>query len=250
MSTADYPAGSAVSVGPSVSVSQAAAVPAGPQPPRGPRKPTAVIADDHAMMRFGVRMALIRGGFDVVGEAGDCDGAVSAAQRTQPDVCLLDVRMPGSGITAASEIAELSPRTSIVMLTVSDSTDDVLASLRAGAVGYLPKDTSPERLPAALCGVLKGEAALPRALVGVVLHRFRDYTEAVADPVRVGEVELTTRESEILRMLRSGMRTGEISDVLSLSPITVRRHISAGMAKLGVADRTAAIAAIESSTAV
>ena len=79
------------------------------------------------------------------------------------------------------------------MLTVSDSTDDVLAALRAGAVGYLPKDTSPDRLPAALCGVLKGEAALPRTLVGVVLHKFRDYTAAAADPVRVGEVELTTQ---------------------------------------------------------
>ncbi len=221
----------------SVSVSAAAA-------------PTVVIADDHAVMRFGVRMALMRGGFDVVGEVADGPAAVRAAQREQPDVCLLDVRMPGGGgIEAASRIRELSPSTSIVMLTVSESTEDVLAALRAGAVGYLPKDTSPDRLPAALCGVLKGEAALPRTLVGVVLHRFRDYTEAVADPVRVGAVELTSRESEILRMLRSGMRTGEIGDVLSLSPITVRRHISAGMAKLGVADRGAAIAAIESSTA-
>ena len=212
--------------------------------------PTVVIADDHAVMRFGVRMALMRGGFDVVGEVADGPAAVRVAQREQPDVCLLDVRMPGGdGIAAASRIRELSPSTSIVMLTVSESTEDVLAALRAGAVGYLPKDTSPDRLPAALCGVLKGEAALPRTLVGVVLHRFRDYTEAVADPVRVGAVQLTSRESEILRMLRSGMRTGEIGDVLSLSPITVRRHISAGMAKLGVADRGAAIAAIESSTA-
>jgi len=128
---------------------------------------------------------------------------------------------------------------------VSTSTDDVLASLRAGAVGYLPKDTSPERLPAALCGVLKGEAALPRTLVGMVLNEFRDYTEAVADPVRVGEVQLTARESEILRMLRSGLTTAEVGDILSLSPVTVRRHVSAGVAKLGVADRQAAIRAIE-----
>jgi DNA-binding NarL/FixJ family response regulator len=93
--------------------------------------------------------------------------------------------------------------------------------------------------------VLKGEAALPRTLVGVVLHRFRDYTEAVADPVRVGEIELTARESEILRMLRSGLKTAEIGEILSLSPVTVRRHISAGVAKLGVADREAAMQAIE-----
>ncbi len=150
--------------------------------------PTVVIADDHPVIRLGVRMALMRGGFAVVAEAADADGAVSAVLRERPDVCLLDVNMPGGGIAAASKVAEKSPATSIVMLTVSDSAEDVLAALRAGAIGYLPKDTRPDRLPAALCGVLKGEAALPRALVGVVLHRFRDYTSAVADPIRVGEV--------------------------------------------------------------
>lgn len=206
--------------------------------------PTVVIADDHPATRLGVRMALMRGGFDVVAEVADADGAVGAVLRERPDVCLLDVAMPGGGIEAARQVTEQAPSTSVVMLTVSNSTDDVLAALRAGAVGYLPKDTSPDRLPAALCGVLKGEAALPRALVGVVLHRFRDYTAAVADPVRVGEVELTARESEILRMLRSGLRTAEIGDILSLSPVTVRRHISAGVSKLGVADRHAAIQAI------
>ncbi len=206
--------------------------------------PSIVIADDHPAIRLGVRMALMRGGFRVVAEAADRDGAVSAVLRERPDVCLLDVRMPGGGIEAAQRLAHDASSTSVVMLTVSDSTDDVLAALRAGAVGYLPKDTHPDRLPAALCGVLKGEAALPRALVGLVLHRFRDYTAAAADPVRVGEVELTARESEILRMLRSGLTTAEIGEILSLSPITVRRHISAGVAKLGVADRSAAIRAI------
>lgn len=207
--------------------------------------PSIVIADDHPAIRLGVRMALMRGGFKVVAEAADSDGAVSAVLRERPDVCLLDVRMPGGGIEAAQRLSQEAPSTSVVMLTVSSRTDDVLAALRAGAVGYLPKDTHPDRLPAALCGVLKGEAALPRALVGLVLNEFRDYTAAAADPVRVGEVELTSRESEILRMLRSGLTTAEIGDILSLSPITVRRHISAGVAKLGVADRSAAIRAIE-----
>jgi DNA-binding NarL/FixJ family response regulator len=206
--------------------------------------PSVAIADDHPAIRLGVRMALMRGGFDVVAEVADAAGAVNAVLRERPDVCLLDIRMPGGGIEAAKKIHEASTGTSVVMLTVSESTDDVLAALRAGAVGYLPKDMSPDRLPAALCGVLRGEAALPRTLVGVVLHRFRDYTEAVEHPVRVHGVELTARESEILRMLRSGMKTAEIGEILSLSPITVRRHISAGVAKLGVADRDAAVRAI------
>jgi DNA-binding NarL/FixJ family response regulator len=209
-------------------------------------EPTVVIADDHQVIRLGVRMALMRGGFHVVAEAADREGAVSAVLRERPDVCLLDIRMPGGGIETARRLAEAAPSTSVVMLTVSNDTEDVLASLRAGAVGYLPKDTSPDRLPAALCGVLKGEAALPRALVGRVLQEFRAFTAgAVANPVRVGEVQLTPRESEILRMLGSGLTTVEVADMLSLSPITVRRHISAGVAKLGVADRDAAIRAIE-----
>jgi DNA-binding NarL/FixJ family response regulator len=206
--------------------------------------PTVVVADDHQITRLGVRMALVSGGFDVVGEAADRDGAVSGVLAKRPDVCLLDIYMPGSGLAAAKTIAAEAPETSIVMLTVSDSTEDVLAALRAGAVGYLPKDTRPDRLAAALCGVLKGEAALPRALVGRVLSEFRGLTAAADDPLRVGEIELTSRESEILRLLRAGRTTIEIGKLLGLSPITVRRHISTGVAKLGVADRDAAMRAI------
>jgi two-component system, NarL family, nitrate/nitrite response regulator NarL len=209
-------------------------------------EPTIVIADDHQVTRLGVRMALMRGGFQVVGEAADCDGAVSAVVRERPDVCLLDVDMPGGGIETARRVAASAPATSVVMLTVSTNTEDLLAALRAGAVGYLPRNTSPDRLPAALCGVLKGEAALPRTLVGRVLQEFRAFTAAgVASPVRVGTVQLTPRESEILRMLGSGLTTIEVADLLSLSPVTVRRHISACVTKLGVAGRDEAIRAIE-----
>jgi DNA-binding NarL/FixJ family response regulator len=209
-------------------------------------EPTIVIADDHQVTRLGVRMALMRGGFQVVGEAADHDGAVSAVVRERPDVCLLDVDMPGGGIETARRVAEAAPATSVVMLTISTNTEDLLEALRAGAVGYLPKNTSPDRLPAALCGVLKGEAALPRTLVGRVLQEFRAFTATgAASPLRVGTVQLTPRESEILRMLGSGLTTLEVAELLSLSPVTIRRHISAGVAKLGVADRDAAIRAIE-----
>ena len=129
------------------------------------------------------------------------------------------------------------------MLSASDQIDDVLASLRAGAVGYLPKDTRPDRLPNALRGVLKGEAALPRTLVWTVLQELRDFTAPV-EPIRVGTIELTARESEVLRLLSSGLSTAEVGVRLSLSPVTVRRHISAGIAKLGVADRQEAMRAV------
>jgi len=206
--------------------------------------PRVVIADDHQAIRLGVRMSLMRGGFDVVAEAVDRDSAIAAAREEQPDVCLLDIRMPGGGIEAAAAIAEASPATAVVMLTVSNATEDVLAALRAGAVGYLPKDLRPDSLPAALCGVLRGEAALPRALVGRVLAQLRDSSAASSSAIRVGNVKLTPRESEILRMLSSGMTTTEVGKLLSLSPITVRRHVSASVAKLGVADREEAFQAI------
>lgn len=206
---------------------------------------TAVIADDHPAIRLGVRMALTRGGFQVLAEAASCDRAVEAVVRERPDVCLLDIYMPGGGIEAAREISTAVPATAIVMLTVSASTDDVMAALRAGAVGYLPKDTNPDRLPVALCGVLRGEAALPRALIGRMLPELRTLTAAASEPVCVGGVQLTRRESEILRMLHTGLSTVAIGERLSLSPITVRRHISAAVAKLGVADRSAAMKAIQ-----
>jgi DNA-binding NarL/FixJ family response regulator len=206
--------------------------------------PTVVIADDHPVIRLGVRMALMRGGFDVLAEAADRDGAVEAVLRERPNVCLLDISMPGGGIEAAEILTQAAPGTAVVMLTVSGSPEDLLRALRAGAKGYLPKDTSPDRLPAALRGVLKGEAALPRTLVGRVLHQFRDLPTLAATPVRVGGVQLTARESEILRLLNSGLSTMAISQRLSLSPITVRRHISTGVAKLGASGRDDALRAI------
>jgi DNA-binding NarL/FixJ family response regulator len=206
--------------------------------------PTVVIADDHPPIRLGVRMALMRSGFRVLAEAADGDGAVEAVLRERPDLCLLDVRMPGGGIEAAGRLASLAPATAVVMLTVSASAEDLLASLRAGARGYLPKDMSPDRLPAALHGVLKGEAALPRTFVGRMLHEMRGLPAPGPTPVRVGDVELTTRESEILRMLRSGLSTVEIGERLALSPVTVRRHISTGAAKLGADGRDDALRAI------
>lgn len=202
---------------------------------------TVVLADDHPTIRLGVRMALLADGLRVLAEASDCDGAVKAVLRERPDVCLLDVFMPGGGIQAAAAIAALAPQTSIVMLTVSQDTEHLLGALHAGAVGYLPKDMPPDRLPAALRGVLAGEAALPRALVGPVLGKLRELPGGTDGARQMAGLGLTEREDEIMRLLRSGLRTVDIGRTLSLSPVTVRRHISAAVAKLGVADRSEAI---------
>jgi DNA-binding NarL/FixJ family response regulator len=138
------------------------------------KTPRVLIADDHAMAREGIRLVLERGGFEICAEVGDGPSAVEAAERERPDVCLLDVRMPGSGIRAAEEIARRVPESAIVMLTVSRRDSDLFDALRAGASGYLLKDTHPNRLPLALQGVLDGEAALPRDLVALLIDEFRE----------------------------------------------------------------------------
>jgi len=203
--------------------------------------PTVVIADDHPIILVGVRRSLEKDGFVVVGEAADRQSAVREVCRYRPDVALLDVYMPGGGVEAAAAIAEEVPSTAVVMLTVSDEMTHVLGALRAGAAGYLLKDSNPDRLGAALCGVLRGETALPRRLHRRVLDEFRSLTATVGPGVEVGGVELTSREWEILSMLRANRTTTQIADALSLSPVTVRRHVSSAMAKLGVANRHEAV---------
>ena len=203
---------------------------------------TVVLADDHAAVRAGIRLALSGEGFDVVAEAADGPGAVEAAERERPDIALLDVNMPGSGIKAAEQIAASLPETIVVMLTVSRDDDDLFSALRAGAAGYLLKDTDPNRLPFALRGVLEGEAALPRGLTARLIEEFRTRGKRRRLPLmRQRGVELTEREWEVLDFLHEGLSTAEIADKLSISPVTVRRHVSEILRKLRVKTREEAV---------
>jgi DNA-binding NarL/FixJ family response regulator len=203
-----------------------------------------VIADDHQLTRVGVRLALERGGFAVCAEADDAASAVEAAEREQPDICLLDIQMPGSGIHAAEEIARKVPDAAVVMLTVSRSDRDLFDALRVGASGYLLKDMDPERLPLALHGVLEGEAALPRHLVALVIEEFRERGRRRPLLKKRGVV-LTDREWEVLELMSQGLTTFEIADRLFIEPVTVRTHVSAILKKLHVSSRKEALQLIE-----
>lgn len=201
-----------------------------------------VIADDHPPTRDGVRVALEQQSCDVVAEAATAAEAVAAAREHRPDVCLLDVNMPGSGIAAAAEISHSLPGVAIVMLTASRDDEDLFAALRAGASGYLLKDTDPARLALALRGVLAGEAALPRWLVLKVVDQFRATPRRrIALPNRSPAVRLTEREAQVLDLMADGLSTEEIAGRLFLAQVTVRTHISAVLKKLRVPDRKAAI---------
>ena len=171
-------------------------------------------------------------------EVATAADSVAAAERERPDVCLLDVHMPGNGIAAAAQIAARLPETAIVMLTVSDSDEDLFAALRAGAQGYLLKDMDPARLALALEGVLVGEAALPRPLVARVLDEFRARRRRrrLLLPGGRGST-LTDREWETLELLAAGLSTAQVAERLLVAPVTVRRHAASIAKKLDVSDR-------------
>jgi DNA-binding NarL/FixJ family response regulator len=199
-----------------------------------------VMADDHARMRTRIRQALEAGGCDVVGEGASAAEAVALAAEHAPDVALLDIHMPGNGIAAAREIARTLPATAVVMLTASAEDDDLFDSLRAGASGYLLKDTDPDVLVDALRGVLEGEAAMSRRLVGRIMEEFRSpATPRFARRSRAA-ARLSAREWEVMELLGEGLTTDEVARRLFLSPTTVRVHVSGVLRKLRVKDRESA----------
>jgi DNA-binding NarL/FixJ family response regulator len=201
-----------------------------------------LIADDHAPTRAGVRVALEGHGFVVCAEAADAPTAVEAALRERPDVCLLDIRMPGGGVAAAAAISSQLPEAAIVMLTVSQDEADLFDALRVGAAGYLLKDTDPRRLPTLLSNVIAGEGVLSPMLVARLIEEFRERGRRRRLPL-VGSrgIELTSREWEVLDLLRQGVSTKQIAQRLFVTEVTVRTHISAILHKLGVPNRRAAL---------
>jgi DNA-binding NarL/FixJ family response regulator len=200
-----------------------------------------VIADDHARMRGKVREALESGGCVVCGEGATSAEAVALSLEHVPDVALLDVHMPGSGIAAAYEITRALPDTAVVMLTQSAEDDDLFDSLRAGASGYLLKETDPARLTPALRGVLSGEATIPRRLVARILGEFQapDSGRFLRRSPPAGK--LSDREWEVMKLLSEGLSTQAVAQRLFLSPTTVRVHVSTVLRKLRVKDRDSAL---------
>ena len=207
--------------------------------------PRVVLADEHPTLRASVRGLLERDGFDVCGEAGSAEAAVERALEERPDVCLLEVLLPGGGIWATARIAEKLPHTAIVMLTASRDREHLFDAVRAGAAGYLLKDMNPTRIPHALRGVLEGEAAIPRALVATLVTEFQSQGRRRMLVGRRGRADLTRREWEVLELMRAGLSTREMAGRLFLAPVTVRRHVSSLLDKLGVEDRAAAVALLE-----
>lgn len=206
-----------------------------------------LVADDQVPARAGIRRAIEPHGLRVVAEAANAEDALQMSLALRPDVCILNVELPGGGIEAARAIKQSLPETKIVMMTGSARDEDLFEALRAGADGYLTMSTPVGRLAYAITGVMRGEAALPRAMTGRLVREFRDRgaRRRVTLPSAQAEVEFTAREFEVLQRLRKHERTAEIAVHLGISQVTVRRHVASLLGKLGAPNRRRAIEIIE-----
>lgn len=197
-----------------------------------------LLVDDHAVVRDGLAAVFDRlPDVEVVGQATDGAEAVKQAQQRRPDVVLMDVRMPGmDGVEATRRIARLVPETRVLVLTMYDDDATVFAAMRAGARGYLLKDAGHDEILTALNAVVSGQAIFGPGVAARLLTLFSG--PRAGAPVFP---QLTAREREILDLLAAGTRTAGIAAALFISPKTVSNQLTAIFAKLGVADRTAAV---------
>jgi len=196
-----------------------------------------LIADDHEVVRDGLRLILeTEEDFEVVGEAGDGAVAVQLAEQLQPDVILMDLRMPGmDGLQAIEKIHSSWPKIAVVILTTYNEDDLMIRGLRAGARGYLLKDTNRQTLFNSLRAAARGEALFLPEVIARVLNQ-------PSVEKRSGSSVLTERELEVLRAASRGERSKEIALHLSISERTVKAHLDSVYNKLGVDSRAAAVA--------
>ena len=200
-----------------------------------------MLVDDHALIRAAVRHALEGPDVTVVEEAGTLPEALERAERSRPDVILVDVDLGGmDGIQLVRELAPRLPNTTFVMLSVSASESDLLDAIMAGASGYLTKDVSPEALLRAVRSARRGELAMPRAMAGRLVERL---ASAARDRGGLDAPELlglSAREREVLQLLANGHTDREIAVALTISPRTAETHVAAILRKLEVRNRSEA----------
>ncbi|WP_097915949.1 MULTISPECIES: response regulator [unclassified Streptomyces] len=197
-----------------------------------------VVVDDHPVVRDGLRgMFAAAPGFEVLGEASNGVDALTAVERLDPDVVLMDLRMPGGGgVAAIAELTRRGARSKVLVLTTYDTDSDTLPAIEAGATGYLLKDAPREELFAAVRAAADGRSVLSPAVASRLMTRVRT---PAADPA---ETALSAREREVLALVARGTTNREIAAELFISEATVKTHLTHVFAKLGAKDRAAAVA--------
>ena len=202
-----------------------------------------LLVDDHELVRRGLRAILeSEDGLDVVGEAGDGTEAVEKALELMPDVVVMDVRMPKrSGIEATQAIKEALPHTRILMLTVSDEDADLYDSIKAGATGYLLKDTQQEELGNAIRSVQTGQSLISPSMASKLLSEFATMVKRADEKQAVPQPRLTDREMEVLKLVAKGRNNRDIAKELFISENTVKNHIRNILEKLHLHSRMEAV---------
>ena len=200
-----------------------------------------VIVDDAELFREALRAAFSQEGFEVKAVAGDAMRGIDITREHQPDLVMLDLLMPGmSGLEVVGTIIKASPRTKVVLLTSSESAEDLLAAVKAGASGYLTKDTPLPRLVDAMHEVIDGGAAVSPAMGGKLFTALRALLRH-SGTLSARVPELTGRELEILGLVGSGKTSREIAEELFISENTVRNHVRNVLDKLGLRSRFEAV---------
>lgn len=200
-----------------------------------------LVVDDAELFREALKAAFVQEGFDVVGVAPDAMAGIDMTREFEPDLVMLDLLMPGmSGLEVVGAIIKTSPKTRVVLLTTSESSEDLLAAVKAGASGYLTKDTPLPRLVAAMNDVLDGGAAVSPAMGGKLFAALRDLLRHHGNAA-TRQPELTGRELEILTLVGEGNTSKEIADQLYISENTVRNHVRNILDKLGMKSRFEAV---------
>jgi DNA-binding NarL/FixJ family response regulator len=203
-----------------------------------------IICDDQAVVRDGLEMLLtLEKDIQVLGTAQDGDEAVELVSKNQPDLVLMDLKMPGmNGIEATRQIRAKFPEVKVLVLTTYDDDEWVFDAIRAGASGYLLKDTPREEVVKAIRGTVEGKSFVDPAIAGKLMGQV---ARGQTQPSSLLTDKLTEREADVLSLLAKGLSNAEIAGQLHLSEGTVRNHVSAILDKLGVSDRTqAAVIAI------
>ncbi|MCB1003402.1 MAG: response regulator transcription factor [Acidimicrobiales bacterium] len=200
-----------------------------------------MLADDHRMLREGLRRSMAEQGFDMVGEARDGAEAVELARVLQPDVILMDVTMPElDGVEATRRVRSALPHVKVVMLTMHADQDVLASAIRAGASGYLVKDCSTEEIAEAVRMTARGDTIISPRLAASMLDEVRRIDRPAAgtpDEERV----VTRREEEVLQLIADGCSTPEVAERLYISQKTVKNHLASIYQKLDARDRTQAV---------
>ena len=201
-----------------------------------------MLADDHRMLREGLRRSMTDQGFDVVGEAGNGDEAVRMADLLRPDIILMDVTMPEmDGVEATRQIRAIAPNIRIVMLTMHAEQGVLADAIRAGASGYLVKDCSTEEIADAVRLAVSGESALSPQIAASMLDEVRRLGDAQAFGAADEERIVSRREEEVLQLIADGCSTPEVAERLYISQKTVKNHLASIYQKLDARDRTQAV---------